>query len=76
MERVMEKGCVRMDLKERAGRNRNMSVEAEKTRKEIWKVLVDGLHDVGNKKRKIDTGKTDGSGDKMDFDSALNALLG
>jgi hypothetical protein len=74
MERVIDKGCVRMDLKERAGRNRNMSIEAEKTRKEIWKVLVGGLHETGNKKRKVaETAKGD---DKVGFDDALATLLG
>jgi hypothetical protein len=74
MERVIDKGCVRMDLKERAGRNRNMSIEAEKTRKDIWKVLVGGLHDTGNKKRKVaDAAKGD---EKVGFDDALASLLG
>jgi hypothetical protein len=74
MERVLDKGCVRMDLKERAGRNRNMSIEAEKTRKDIWKVLVAGLHDTGSKKRKVaETAKGD---EKVGFDDALATLLG
>jgi len=76
MEKVMEKGCVRMDLKERAGKNRNMSVEAESARKDLWKVLVEGLHDVGNKKRKVDRSEKNVVGENLNFDDALKDLLG
>jgi hypothetical protein len=75
MGKVIEKGCVRMDLKERAGKNRNMSIEAETMKKEIWKVLVDGLQDVGTKKRKVVSGGLEKEGVE-EFDDALNALLG
>lgn len=76
MDRVMERGAIRMDLKERAGKNRNMSVESEIMRKKIWKVLVDNLHEANAKKRKVDTEKKKEGTTELGFDDALHALLG
>lgn len=72
--RVEERGAVRMDLGERAGKNRNMSVDAESSRKRIWKVLVDGLKDATSKKQKVEVEKKNASAEGG-FDDLLYDLL-
>lgn len=74
MGKVIEKGSIRIDLKERAGKNRNMAVESELMRKRIWKVLVDGLKDANVKRRKVTLEKKDAAA-PGNFDDALNALF-
>jgi len=75
MAKLIEKGGVRMDLKERAGKNRNMSVEAELMRKKIWLILVNGLKEANAKKRKVTIEKKD-SAAAENFDDVLNDILG
>lgn len=75
MVKVIERGAVRMDLKERAGKHRGMSVEAELMRKRIWEVLVNGLKGAQAKKRKVLVERKAASVPE-NFDDALSSLLG
>jgi len=74
MDSVVSKGRVKMDVGERAGRYRNVCVEAEESRKAIWTGLV-SLCDVETKKPKTDQDAEDAvsSNDHM---AALMELLG
>lgn len=75
MVKVVERGAVRMDLKERAGKHRGMSVEAELMRKRIWEVLVTGLQGAQAKKRKV-AAERKAISVPENFDDALSNLLG
>jgi len=74
LDRVIDSGKVKMDIKERAGRYRNISLENEETRKSVWKGLVD-LCAGGTKKVKISS-ETDISEGGIALDEALLKLLG
>jgi hypothetical protein len=56
-ERVMEKKCVKMDMKERARQYRCCEVKAETMVKEIWKELVALGGVIKDKEPKKDKGK-------------------
>jgi hypothetical protein len=74
MEKVMEKGKVKMDVTERAGKHRNISMESEETKKRVWKGLVEICGDSG-KKQKIAV--EDGSSQAaVDIDDIMAKLLG
>lgn len=73
MERVIEKGRVKMDVDERAGRYRNIQVEHEETRKRMWKGLIGVCSDSG-KKAKVDSGKE--AEGEVDLDELLHNLIG
>jgi hypothetical protein len=73
--KMVEMAMIKMDLKERAGRNRNMQVESELMRKRIWKALVTGLQESSAKKRKVVVEKRNAAAEG-NFDDALNDLLG
>lgn len=74
MERVVDKGKVKMDVGERAGKHRNISMEHEETKKRVWKGLVDICADSG-KKTKVDTGNGE-SDNSIDVDEIMAQLLG
>lgn len=75
MNRVIETGKVKMDVKERAGKYRNISLEHEDTRKSIWKGLVDLCATKTVKKQKmIEAEDTEAGG--VSVDEALLSLLG
>jgi hypothetical protein len=70
--KVVDQGGVKMDLKERAGKFKNMSVESEEMKKRIWKVLVDGLRD-SNKKRKVSSKEKEP--ETENYDDVIGRLL-
>lgn len=70
--KMVAEGGVKMDLKERAGKYRNMSIEAEVMRKRIWKALVDGMQEA-NKKRKTESKSKVVASE--DFDDVIGSLL-
>jgi hypothetical protein len=72
MEKVVDKGRVKMDLDERAGKYRNISVEHEETRKKMWKGLVDVCSEADKKPRVEMLGDDDG----IDLDALLFKLIG
>lgn len=74
MEKVLDKGRVKMDVDERAGRYRNISVEHEDTRKRLWKGLVDICADSGKKLRVTDDNL--GASESIDLDAVMASLLG
>lgn len=74
MNKVIETGKVKMDVKERAGKYRNISLESEDTRKSVWKGLID-LCAGDVKKAKVDGDKDTEEGG-VSVDEALMALLG
>jgi len=73
MTKVLEKGRVKMDVDERAGKYRNICVEHEETRKLMWKGLVSICSDSG-KKQKPDV--EEGSSNDVDIDDLMFKLLG
>jgi len=74
MEKVIDKGKVKMDTKERAARYRNISVEHEESRKRIWKGLVMVCGETEKKKLKPE--EAGSSKSVIDFDQLLHDLLG
>jgi hypothetical protein len=73
MERVLEKGKVKMDVGERAGKHRTVAVEHEETRKKMWKAMVEMCVDSGKKPRV--NPESDGTG-TIDIDDVMFKLLG
>lgn len=73
MMKVNEQGAVKMDLKERAGKYRNISVDADAMKKRIWEALVGGLQDT-LKRRKMNPEKKKVEA-SADFDELFNDLL-
>lgn len=73
-KKVVDKGSIRIDLKERAGKFRNVNVVSEMSRKKIWGALCDGLGEVETRPRK----KTKGNDEPKDaeYDDVMSALLG
>lgn len=71
--KVIAEGGIKIDLKERAKKFRNMSIEAEEMKKRVWKALVEGLKD-SSKKRKLNE-KTK-EPDNVDYDDVMATLLG
>lgn len=74
MDKVIETGKVKMDVKERAGRYRNISLEHEDTRKSVWKGLIDLCAKEVKKVRVEVEGELEGGG--VSVDEALLKLLG
>jgi hypothetical protein len=74
MEKVISRRAIRIDLKERAGKYRSMSIEAESSRQALWKVLVDGLKNESLKKRRVEKKKDVGT--EEGYDDAIAILLG
>jgi hypothetical protein len=72
MVKVIEKGRVKMDVDERAGKYRNISVEHEETRKLMWKGLIAVCSDSG-KKQKPDVDDNEGG---VDLDELMHKLIG
>lgn len=72
LTKVMEKGRVKMDVDERAGKYRNISVEHEETRKAMWKGLISVCSDSG-KRQKPNTEENAGG---IDIDDLMFKLLG
>lgn len=75
MDKIRDRGAIRIDLKERAGKYRSICIESEAMRKRMWKVLVEGMKEHQNKKRKVDATKDDTSKNK-DFEDLFAGLLG
>lgn len=74
MEKVIDIGKVKMDIAERAGKYRNISLEHEDTRKSIWKGLID-ICAKETKKVRVDV-EMDNDEGGVSIDDALLALLG
>jgi len=74
LETVMKKGVIKIDMSERAGRYRNMSVESEDMRKRIWKALVSVVEETSQAKRP--RVETPDNGGEIDFDALFNQLVG
>lgn len=72
MEKVMKSGTIRMDLKERAGRFRNVCVEDETMRKRIWKALVNGSVNTKRQRKEEPAGKAV----TENYDDLLLQILG
>lgn len=72
MEKVINSGGVKMDLKERSKKYRNISVEAEAMRKLIWGILVEGLKDSRKKQK---TEKKPAADVSEAFDDVMSGLL-
>jgi hypothetical protein len=73
LERVMQKGAIKADPSERAGRYRNTCVESEDMRKRIWKALISVVENPENTKRpRLQSGE---EGEDSDFDEVLRKLL-
>jgi len=74
MNKVIETGKVKMDVRERAGKYRNISLEHEETRKSVWKGLIDlCAGEVKRAKVDVDIDNEDGG---VSIDDALLKLLG
>lgn len=73
MEKVIDKGRVKMDLDERSGRFRNVSVEHEETKKKMWKALVEVCRDSG---KKVKPAEEDGRETAENYDDVMAGLLG
>ncbi|POS82428.1 hypothetical protein EPUL_005857, partial [Erysiphe pulchra] len=65
LEKVVEKGKVKMDINERAGRYRHVSIEHYETKRKLWKELVI-LYSSSDKKKKIDDRKNNDSNVDLD----------
>jgi hypothetical protein len=74
LEKVIEKGRVKMDVSERAARYRNISVEHEETRKRIWKGLVECCTRTAKKPRASE--EDDEMEGGVDLDDIMNKLIG
>jgi hypothetical protein len=74
MEKVIEKGRVKMDVDERAGRYRNISVEHEETKKLMWKGLVAICSNAEKKQKPDDDVDNDDGG--VDLDDLMSKLIG
>jgi hypothetical protein len=72
MVKVIEKGRVKMDDTERAGKYRNISVEHEETRKMLWKELISVCSEPA-KKQKPEVEATEG---EIDLDDLMFKLIG
>jgi len=75
MKRVIEKGKVKMDVNERAGRYRCITLEDETTRKRIWNGLLTVCAE-GTKKAKVDSNKGMSADQEIDVDEIMAKLLG
>jgi len=75
MDRVIDSGKVKMDIKERAAKYRNISLEHEETRKSVWKGLVE-LCAKETKKVKVSSEAKGAEGGGVAIDEALFQLLG
>lgn len=73
MDKIIEKGRVKMDVDERAGRYRNISVEHEDTRKRMWKGLLKVCAEPGKKSR-VDDPKD--SAGEVDLEALMFKLIG
>jgi hypothetical protein len=71
MDKMIAAGGVKMDLKERAKKFRNIAVEAESMKKVIWAVLVEGMKDSAKRQR---VEKKPGA-DVEGFDDLMSDLL-
>jgi len=71
MGKVVSKGSIKIDLGERAGKFRNMSVENEEMRKSMWRELV-MISEGAHSKKKAKTVVTED--DEIDFDDLLFKL--
>jgi hypothetical protein len=74
MDKVIDMGKVKMDVNERAGRYRNISLEHEDTRKSVWKGLIE-LCAKDVKKVRVDE-EVDNEEGGVSIDDALMKLLG
>jgi len=74
MEKVIDKGMIKMNMGERSGKNRNMVIQAEGVRKSLWKVLVNGVKDPNAKKIRREEREDAGSKEDVDLDALLKML--
>ncbi|KAI0992143.1 hypothetical protein K3495_g16043 [Podosphaera aphanis] len=74
MEMVITRSKIRMDLRERSGRYRNVSVVSEETRKQLWKELV-ALCSLPSSTAEGSSTTRDATQD-ANFDDVINGLLG
>lgn len=72
LAKVIERGRVKMDIDERAGKYRNISVEHEETRKAMWKGLI-SICSESDKKVKPMTDDNEGG---IDLDALMFKLIG
>lgn len=75
MERVLDKGRVKMDIDERAGRYRNITVEHDETRKRMWKGLINACAS-SDKKPRVNSDDMDDEEGGVDLDDVLFKLIG
>jgi len=74
MRKVIDKGRVKMDVNERAGRYRCITMEDEATRKRVWSGLLSVCVD-GAKKVKADSNKGLSAEKEIDVDAIMAKLL-
>jgi hypothetical protein len=70
MTKVVNKGMIKIDLGERAGKYRNICVENEEMRKAVWRELVEISRDAHSTKRTKVMDETD----EVDFDAIMFKL--
>jgi hypothetical protein len=74
MNKVIETGKVKMDVKERAGKYRNISLENEDTRKSVWSGLI-AICARETKKARLEVEMDDNEDGGVSIDEALMKLL-
>ncbi|RKF58535.1 hypothetical protein OnM2_067060 [Erysiphe neolycopersici] len=74
LEKVVDKGKVKMDANERAGRYRHVSIEHDETKRKLWRELVVLCSNPDKKKKLNESKAVDGS--NVDLDELMSGLLG